>query len=634
MQPDKLDINSADITAQNVEKLRQLFPSVYRDGKIDFDALKNLVGDIIEPNQEYYNFTWAGKSNCFKVIREPSTATLIPMKEESVDFDNTENIFIEGDNLEVLKALQKTYHGKIKMIYIDPPYNKDKDFVYPDRWSEGLSSYLEYAKLVDEEGNITSSDAENESVKQGRKHSRWLSMMYPRLFLAKNLLKDDGVIFISIDDDEVANLRKLCDEIYGEENFLAELIWDKQHSQQQGIFKKYHETVLLYSKNKDLHSNISGGEGIIDAGAMKKISKANPESPFKFPAGVKILADNGTKFEGTYGDSEKVSVLEGEFIAFDNKTKYDVVLSAGWTQKNQMISWFNGEETFDSKGQKIIEFYFTSTGKLKCKKERTKITPPTLLPKFGMVSEQTEKLVSLMGGNYFDNPKPIEMIKLFASWFTGKDDIVLDFFSGSATTAHAIMDLNSEDDGNRTFILVQLPEPTDEKSEAYKDGYKTISEIGKERIRRAGKKIFSETPNINTGCKVFKLGASNFMQWNEEVKDKAKLTQQFEYFKDNVVQGANPFDMLYEVILKKGLSLNSQIDEILIGSKTMYQVNSEGVELLACFESHISKEDIDAVIEARPIYFICLDNAFEGNDKLKTNATLEFKDAEILFETV
>jgi len=346
------------------------------------------------------------------------------------------HILIEGENLQALVALTYMYSGKIDVIYLDPPYNTGNgDFTYNDN-------------IVDEEDEY--------------RHSKWLSFMKKRLLIAKKLLSESGVIFISIDDYSQAQLKILCDSIFEcssnpkNSNFITTLIWNKQHSQQQGVFKKYHEYVLLYAKKKSQLGNVlSSASGIIEAGAMKKISVKNPASEFTFPAGVKVEAPDGTSFCGTYGDSEKVTVVQGPFVVQDGKTVFPIVLSAGWTQKKQMKSWFDGYETIDTKGQKIIEFYFNSTGKIKCRKQRGAITPSSFLPEFGMGSEQTSHLEEIMGvPNSFTNPKPVDMIKLFAEWFCPTDGLVLDFFAGSGTTMESVMQLNAEDGGHRQCILV------------------------------------------------------------------------------------------------------------------------------------------------------------------------------------
>lgn len=565
---------STDFVAQNIETLKTLFPTIVKEGKIDLKELQALLGDDVETEEEYYRFTWAGKSMARHEANKPSTATLRPDKESSKDWDTTQNIFIEGDNLEVLKLLQKSYANKIKMIYIDPPYNTGKDFVYKDNYNDNLSNYLAITGQLDEEGMRINSNSESD----GRYHSNWLNMMYPRLRLTRNLMTDDGVIFISIDDNEVSNLKKICDEVFGEENFLSTFIWNKQHSQQQGIIKRYHEYILLYSKNNLRIKTISGGEGEIVAGAQKKISKANPSSDFTFPKGTRIEAKDGTVFKGTYGDSEQTTVVAGEFIVKDNRLVNDVVLNAGWTQKNQMTSWFNNEDTIDTKGQKILEFFFNSEGKLKCRKDRTTITPPSILPEFGMSSQHTQQLSNLMGASVFDNPKPIDLIALFSSWFCRNGDYILDFFAGSGSTTEAIIKLNSEDEEQRKFICVQLPEPTDEKSEAYKAGFKTISEITKERIRRAGEKIksemkkdlFSEQDNtLDIGFRAFKLDSSNIRAWDGNPD---ALEDNLFNAGSNIKENRTEEDVLYEIILKYGLDLTMPIEQKAIAGKQVFNI--------------------------------------------------------------
>lgn len=459
---------------------------------------------------EDYGLNWIGKSLAKNLSR---TVTNTILKEDikhnsKEDNVNSKNLLFKGDNLDVLKHLTKNYTNKIKMIYIDPPYNTGKsNFIYNDKKQFSLSDF-----------GVNGQESENfikTLNKKQNKHSAWLTFMYPRLYVARRLLKEDGVIFISIDDNEVAQLRLLMDEIFGEENFVAELIWNKQHSQQQGLIKKYHESVFVYSKYSQKIEKINGGEGEIIAGAQKKISTVNPSSEFLFPKGTRVESDRNFTLEGTYGNSEKTTVVNGKFICSNGKLNEDVVLEAGWTQKNQMISWFKGLDTKDTKGQKVLEFYFNSKGKLKYRKDRSVLTPPTILPSFGMPSKNTNELSSLMGGVFFQNPKPIDMIKLFGSWFCDKDSIILDFFAGSGTTGDAVMRLNAEDGGNRKYILVQIPEVIDPKKNKIAYDFvteelkaePTIFEITKERLKRAAEKIKQEKPDYkgDLGFKIFEI---------------------------------------------------------------------------------------------------------------------------------
>jgi adenine-specific DNA-methyltransferase len=458
--------------------------------------------------------------------------------------------------------------------------------------------------------------------------------MYPRLFLAKNLLKDDGVIFISIDDNEVANLRLIMDEIFGEENFVGQLIWNKQHSQQQGIFKQYHEYVVVYSKNK-IGENINGGEGEIIAGALKKVSKANPESNFTFPAGTRVDSQNLIELNGTYGDGEKVTVISGKFIAKDGKLLEEVTLSAGWTQKDQMRSWFAGQETIDTKGQEVLEFFFNSEGKLKSRKNRSKITPPTFLPEFGMVSEQTEALASLMGGYYFDNPKPVKMIQLLMSWFTNNDDIILDFFAGSGTTAHAVMSQNAEDGGDRKWLCVQLPEKISEASEARKAGFNTISEIAIDRIRRLAsypkmKEVIEKTErsSFDFGFKSFKLAPSNYRQWSvlTEKDDETKLKAQMKLFVEKpLVDNCNEQSVVYEVLLKEGFDLNVSVKQEKMGDLSVWSATSDNRKMVITLSPKLTCEQVDSLGLAKDDTFVCLDSALDDSFKVNLSKNLNVK---------
>ncbi len=628
---------SADLIAQNLEHLKQIFPEVIKEGKVDFEALHDLLGNYTDTPEERFALNWAGKANARREAQKRSTGTLRPCPEESVDWDKTENLYIEGDNLEVLKLLQKSYHNRVKMIYIDPPYNTGKDFVYKDNYKDNMQNYLELTGQDKKLSTNTESD--------GRYHSNWLNMMYPRLKLARNLLTDEGVIFISINENEVANLRKICDEIFGEENFVTELIWNKQHSQQQGLFKMYHETILVYAKNVKIQKNIMGGEGIIEAGALKKVSRSNPKSEFLFPAGVRFDAPEGTIIEKTFGDSEKVEVVNGRLICENGKTKEEVTLAAGWTQKDQMSKYFKGEEVIDSKGQKVLEFYFSSTGKLKSLKERSKITPSSLLPEYGMVSEQTAKLRTILGGNYFDNPKPINMIKDFVGWFSDSNSIILDFFSGSATTAHAVMQLNAEDGGNRKYICVQIPEPTPEDSEARKAGYNTIPEIAKERIRRAGKKIveeqkekaekegdlFAEEPKkLDIGFKVFKLDSSNINAWDSNPENLETALQNSLF---NIKDDRSEDDLLYEILIKYGIELTEKINRHSIDGKTVYEMGAGS--LIVCLADNLTTDVAEGIgklfeeVSPEGVDISCRvvfkDSGFNGSDEVKTNTMLILK---------
>ena len=615
--PKHIDKQTADGAAQNLEALYSLFPSCFTESAdaegnvkraVNWGKLRELLGDnVADGEPEVYDFTWVGKRAAQREAMAPCRKTLRPCPEESVNWDTTQNLYIEGDNLEVLKLLQNSYMGKVKMIYIDPPYNTGNDFVYHDDFHRTQKEEDEAAGIINEEGERMIKNTES----NGKFHSDWCSMIYSRLMVARSLLKEEGVIFISIDDNELENLLNIGNEVFGEKNHIVTLIWNKQHSQQQGLFKRYHESIIVYAKNLSIHKNIGGGSGIIEAGAQKKISKANPESTFSFPAGVRFDAPDGFTLCGTYGDSEKTTVVKGVFCAKEGKTTGPITLSAGWTQKNQMKEFFEGKEVYDSKGQRVLEFYFNSAGKIKCTKERSKITPPSLLPPYGMVSEQSEALARILGGYYFDSPKPVKMLEDFCKWFVNDGDICLDFFSGSATTAHAVMQLNSEDGGNRIFIMVQLPEETAADSEAYKAGYKNICEIGKERIRRAGKKIKEESPlttqDLDIGFRVFKCDESNYKNVAFTPKDYSQ--ESLELFVDNIKEDRSDLDLLFDCMLRWGITLDLPMTSTKVDGCKIHNVN-EGA-LVACFEGRVTEKVIDAICAMEPNKVVFRDSSFE-----------------------
>ena len=627
------ETRSADPVAGNVAQLKALFPDAFTESGIDFDALRQLLGDAVDDGEEKYGLNWHGKRRARRLALTPSTGTLRPCPGESVDWDATQNLMIEGDNLEVLKLLQKSYAGKVKLIYIDPPYNTGNDFIYPDDYRDGIKNYLKMTGQVDGNGHRLSTNTES----SGRFHTTWLNMLYPRLKSARNLLTEDGVMMISVDDGEVNLMKNIASEIFGEENFLSILIWNKQHSQQQGMFKKYHEYVLVYARDKEATSAISGGNGVIDAGALKKISRGNPASEFTFPPGVRFNAADGTELKGTFGKAEEVTVVSGRFICEGGKTAEEVTLRAGWTQRNQMESYFSGTETYDTRGQRVLEFYFNSTGKLHCKKARTKITPPSLLPEYGMVSKQTGDLSKLLGATVFSNPKPVAMMRDFVSWFCAEDEIVIDFFAGSGTTAQAVMAQNAENDSTCRYIVVQFPEPlsTDDRDQAAAANYcarlgkpQNLSEITKERLRRAGKKIREENPETTAdlGFRMFKLDSSNVKVWEPDPDD---LEKSMLDYVDHVKEGRSEQDILYELLLKRGLDLCAPVETRELAGKQVHAV-ADG-ELLACLADRIEPQDVDALSTGMAdwlgeldgtgdVTVVFRDSAF-ANDVAKTNCT-------------
>ena len=634
---------SKDIEITEKEKLKTVFPQCFSEGKLDIDKLLSLCGEYIDNDFEKYKFEWKGKSECYRIAGKRSTGTLRPCPEESVDFENTNNLYIEGDNLEVLKLLQTAYYRKVKMIYIDPPYNTGNDFVYEDDFKDPLAKYKE----------ITSQTTKSNPETMGRYHTNWLNMMYPRLRLAANLLRDDGMIFISIDDNEVTNLRRLCDEVFGEENCLGLLIWSLSSGTQAGHFTRAHEYVLAYAKRKDALGYFEDKTGgVISHGALKKISPVNPASEVFFPKGSISCETSSVVFPNELGDSEKEYVVSGK-LAFENSIlSNDVTIKAGWAMKNQLLSWLEGKETFDSKGQKVTRFYFNSKGILFYEKERGTTHPKTVLTSdlVGNTKQGSDSIIDLFDNKIMDFPKPINLIKFFANLVSKDNDIILDFFSGSATTAHAVMALNAEDGGNRQFIMVQLPELTDEKSEAFKAGYKNICEIGKERIRRAGAKIkqdfvndksgvitpaahramekmelaaghsdwekeekhneasiASPSPKLDLGFKVLKLDTSNLIKWDDTPTDnEADLFSRMDNMVESIKKDRSELDVIFEVMLKLGIPPTYKVTEITVNGRKVCSIGDDGLVLICLDGANggITPEDITAMCDLAPAKII------------------------------
>ena len=550
----------------------------------------------LESSKERYSLTWNGKTRARQIAQEVSTGTLRPSKEESKNWDNTENIYIEGDNLEVLKLLQKSYHGKIKMIYIDPPYNTGKDFVYKDNFIDNIENYKEITGQINKEGIKLTTNTET----NGRYHSDWLNMMYPRLKLARNLLTDDGVIFISIDDNEQANLKKLCDEIFGEENFVAQIAWRKSDNQANiGNIARVKEYILSYSKNDKLFY----------LNKMELTEKAKKEYRYKDDRGFFRRSILLHKTRGRY--------------KYDLKTPTGKILSGPWMKSKEdiekmsnegMIYWTTGGEE-------------QPYGKIYLDESDGQIPNDFIGIEYGSNQEASLELEKLMQSRYFDFPKSVTLLKHLAKIGSNLDNYILDFFSGSATTAHSVIQLNAEDGGNRKYIMVQLPELCDEDSEAYKAGYKNICEIGKERIRRAGEKIKSDESlplenreKLDIGFKVFKLDSSNIKEWNTNIED---LQQTLLDSMENIKSDRNSLDVLYEILLKYGLDLNISIEE----NKDFYSIG--GGSLLVSLDKEINDEVIDSICKEYKNLLeidkdfkttvILRDNSFK-NDIDKTNA--------------
>lgn len=609
-----LNMQSMDKVAANVAKIRELFPNcvterINKEGNlehaIDFDMLKQELSDhVVDGLQERYQFTWPDKRKAILAANAPINKTLRPCREESVDFDNTENLYIEGDNLEVLKLLQETYLGKVKMIYIDPPYNTGNDFVYEDDFKLSADEYIDNSGQLDEEGNRLVANTES----NGRFHTDWLNMIYPRLKLAKDLLSDDGVIFISIDDSEQSNLKKICNEIFGEENFIASLIWQKKFSRANDAtyFSTMHDFILCISKRNVSYDKNGWEIGLLPRNEEIPSGYSNPDNDPRGPwTSVILSAKSGSAsllYEIKTPSGKKCVPPNGRYWSCSKDT------FEKWNKDNRI--WFgkNGDgvprkKTFLSEVQSGLR-------------------PNTILfqNEVGNNQEAKQELKVLFDEiSVFDSPKPVRLLKtLLQISNIDKNSLVFDFFSGSATTAHAVMQLNAEDGGKRKFIMVQLPEVCAENSEAYKAGYKNICEIGKERIRRAGKKIKEENPlttqDLDIGFRVLKCDSSNM----EDVyfTPKEYMDKQQSLFVDNIKKDRNDEDLLFDAMLKLDTPLSSKIEKITIAGKTVYNV-AQG-HLMACFDKNVTDEVITAIAKEMPSYFVMRDSS-QADDSVAIN---------------
>ena len=629
IQISKMDGKSLDIEASEKEKLKSLFPQCFSEGNLDIDKLLSLCGEYIDNDFEKYKFEWKGKSECYRIAGKRSTGTLRPCPEESVDFENTNNLYIEGDNLEVLKLLQTAYYRKVKMIYIDPPYNTGNDFVYEDDFKDPLAKYKE----------ITSQTTKSNPETMGRYHTNWLNMMYPRLRLAANLLRDDGVIFISIDDNEVTNLRKLCDEVFGEENFVAQVI--VQTNPRGRTFDRFiaktHEYILVYTKNID----IDGLHEIPkDDKAISEYSKEDEHGKYRLLElrnrnPVFNRSNRPLMFYPLYADPNKLDVSL-------SKTERHTVEIYPRNSQGEDGCWTWGLEKA-TKFTNLLVANHASTGKWSVfRKDYLEGTSLFTKSKALWLDKEMnhengkEMMGKLFGKTPFDFPKSVDYIKkcLQLGTFGNEPQIVLDFFSGSATTAHAVMQLNAEDGGNRQFIMVQLPEVTDEKSEAFKAGYKNICEIGKERIRRAGTKIKEQNTNVDVGFKVLKLDTSNLVKWDDTPTDDTEaLKERFDTMIKSLKFDRTELDVVYEVMLKLGVPVTEKVFEKQINGRKVYSIGDDGLILVCLDKSNggITPEDISAMCDLTPAKIVAAEEAFKDDIAL-SNAYYISKDKGIEIE--
>jgi adenine-specific DNA-methyltransferase len=614
-----MDLASHDIAGEKRRELLNLFPEIRAEGgKIDFERLRLALGEAVDVGRERYGMNWPGKADCFKTLQQPSLGTLLPCPEESVNFDTSENLIIEGDNLEVLKLLQKSYLGKVKMIYIDPPYNTGNDFIYPDNYTESLQTYLEYTGQVDGNGRKFSTNTDTD----GRFHSKWLNMMYPRLYLARNLLREDGVIWISCDDTEQSNLRQMANEIFGEENFVANVIWEKKYAPQNDAkwLSDNHDYVLLYARNKDVWrptllprsqeanaryqnpDNDPRGPWKSSDLSVKTYSAAY-DYPIKTPSGRVVTPPEGRCWVVPKGRFAELVADNRIWFGTDGNSVPSVkrFLSEVKEGITSLTIWKRDEVGDNQNARRIIREFFGDIG-------------------------------------IFDTPKSIGLIKKMLILSTQRlpldiafePEIILDFFAGSGTTAHAMLDLNKQDDGNRKFILVQLPEPTG------REDYQIIADITKERVRRVIKKLNDEdaarepglfdenAPEQDRGFRVFKLAESNFKPWDAGVPhDEKALVRQLELHIDHICPGRQAEDILYEILLKSGFPLTAPVEMLTLAGKTVY--SAVGGAFLICLERELTIELIRAMTGRKPERVVCLDEGFAGNDQLKANAVQFFK---------
>lgn len=611
----KLKGTSFNDVQQNIDLLKDLFPEIVVDDKVDLDKLKLLIGEQVEERQERYEFTWYGKTEAIRLAQKQTTGTLRPNKNKSVNWETTENLYLEGDNLEVLRVLQNSYRNKVKMIYIDPPYNTGNDFVYKDDFHDNVANYKELM------GESYLSNAET----SGRYHTNWLNMMYPRLKIARNLLTHDGVIFISIDEREQANLKKICDEIFGEDNFVELFIWTKTSTPPSLSTKsrKTVEYILCYEKNRN--NQKYKGEPL-DYGDAPLLNTGNPRNTVSFPPGtITFNIPDGIYEAGVHGRLELLNDLIVENGV--NKNEIKMIGEYKWVQSTVDEEIEKGTyfliktNNFSIRFQRVADdnSFKAPTNFINKKQMEIELNSSV---KAGTNETASNELKSLGLGRYFDYPKPVGLIKYLMRAVTDEDDLIMDFFAGSSTTAHAVMELNAEDGGSRKYIMVQLPETTDKKSIAYKEGFKNICDIGRERIRRASEKIVEtnrDAKAINTldiGFKVFELDETNLKLWDEETDDlAAELWKQVEPIK----KGRTEEDVVYEILLKYGIDLTVSIEKKAINGTAIYSINDD--DLLICLARDLTLELIEKLAEQHPSCqrVVFYDEGFK-NDTVRINA--------------
>lgn len=650
---ERVSNQSMDLAEFNKERLLEMFP-IFRTegGGVDFDRLKLALGESVDVGKEVFGMRWPGKAESIRLANLPSHGTLSPDKKESVNFDTTKNLIIEGDNLEVLKLLQKSYQGKVKMIYIDPPYNTGNDFVYKDDFADGIKNYLQQSGQVNDEGNLLSTNSETE----GRFHSNWLNMMFPRLILAKNLLTQDGVIFLSIDDNEVNNLRKIADEIFGDSNFISQFVWSAGRKNDSKFVSNSHEYILCYCNNFESLKSVVGEWRTRKDGLDSIYSEYRRLSRLHGTNYAELTSDLKNWFKSLPdGDPSKrhrnYSSVDARGIYFpDNISwpgsggpKYEIlhpitkkpvtVPSRGWriADPEKMKALIADDRVHfgpDEKNVPCAKAYLI---------DREFEVPFSVFYQDGRGA--TKRLRELMGGDCFENPKDEMILQKIIEFASPPGSVVLDFFAGSGTTAHAVMAQNAKDGGKRKFILVQLPEQVDPDSEAAKAGFKSIADITKERVRRAGKRLVEESDGklklkgedaVDFGFRVLQLNESNIEEWDSEEASKSPKDLLDALKTTRLKSGRSDQDVVFEVLVKYGVELTSSVEEEKVGKGSVWKIG--GKELFVIVKPGLTAPDLHAIVKMSPKVVVMLDESFVP-EALKTNAHAIFKDAKIELKT-
>lgn len=666
--PERMELSSMNMAAEKRDELKralaQSFPEVVADGVIDFDQLKRVLGEWVEPTKERYGLNWPGKAECLKIIQQASVATLTPVREHSVEFDDACNVFIDGDNLEVLKLLQKSYFGRFKMIYIDPPYNTGNEFIYPDKFSENLDTYLEYTGQSDSTGKRFSTNVET----GGRYHTRWLNMMLPRLYLSRNLLRDDGVIFVSINDAEASNLKALLDEVYGEENFISQIVWQRSKKGDSKTIASIHEYILVYAKNKD--ENIASGvwrkpkQGADEVLAYYETLRRELKDDHnkirlhmmdwyrKMPNGDPKKAHkhyNWSDARGLYFPDNFAGPDDGR----KSRPRHDILHpisglpcekpSTGWRWDEDKTKWALAQDP------PRIHFGADETTIPNRKSYLAEISEEPFSSVFYADGRSaTLEVEQLIGKGIFPFPKNKEVIADLIALVCKPGELVLDFFAGSASTGHAAMHAAVELGKSVNFVLVQLPEVVEPGTKASEAGFRTIADVGRARLDKAiasygspeGGLAFESTEGPKLGFRAFSLTRSNFKTWDVNATETGDtdLSNQLDLHVANVAQASTAEGITFELLLKSGFPLTTKIELIPVAGKQAYAI--EDGALLICLEKEITPELIDGLAELKPLQVICLDEGFKGNDQLKANAVQTFKaraqaeESEIVFRTV